>query len=371
MVIVSCLYLFGVYLVFYKWKLLPWNKKSKAGATLIGIVILTLFLVGLQGSTPASSQAVITGPITEIAPQVAGRVTEVLAQPNVPLLPGEVIFRLDPLQYAAQVDQLTASLADAEAGVAQLKETYDAARATTQRTREQLALADLRRDQAVELERTGAGTGFAREEAESTVAQLQESLVASEANERAAYAALTASVGDTQSRVAQVLAQLEVAQDNLAQTEIKAPAGGVATFLTLRPGMQVSPSRSVVTFVNTQEIFVVGLFAQKALEHVQLGDEVKVSFPALPGRLFDATVADIPHAIGEGQFYASGQLPRVSDQRMTREYPIVISLPPDFPVPLRKVGVAANATIYTEGAGVVGAVALVLQWIGTSLDYVI
>ena len=80
MVIVSCLYLFVVYLVFHKWKLLPWNKTSKGIATLVGLVIVTLFLVGLQGVTPSSSQAVLTGSITEIAPQVAGRVRKIASR---------------------------------------------------------------------------------------------------------------------------------------------------------------------------------------------------------------------------------------------------------------------------------------------------
>ena len=56
MVIITCLYLALVYLVFHKWKLLPWNKTSKAIALVIGVVILSIFLVGLQGLTPASVQ---------------------------------------------------------------------------------------------------------------------------------------------------------------------------------------------------------------------------------------------------------------------------------------------------------------------------
>jgi hypothetical protein len=35
------------------------------------------------------------------------------------------------------------------------------------------------------------------------------------------------------------------------------------------------------------------------------------------------------------------------------------------------VGLAASVTIHTEGAGVVGIVAVVLQWVGTSLDAIL
>ena len=56
---------------------------------------------------------------------------------------------------------------------------------------------------------------------------------------------------------------------------------------------------------------------------------------------------------------------------MTRLYPVVISIPEDFPQELLKVELAASVTIYTEGAGVVGIVAVVLQWVSTSLDAII
>ena len=80
MLIVSTLYGLFVYLVFFKLKLLPWNGLTKPITVTVGVVILTGFLVGLQGLTPASTQTFITGPVTEIAPQVSGRVVNVVPE---------------------------------------------------------------------------------------------------------------------------------------------------------------------------------------------------------------------------------------------------------------------------------------------------
>jgi hypothetical protein len=55
---------------------------------------------------------------------------------------------------------------------------------------------------------------------------------------------------------------------------------------------------------------------------------------------------------------------------MTRLYPVLISIPEELPPRLRRVGVAASVRIHTESAGVVGIVAIVLQWVQTSLDLV-
>lgn len=369
MVIITTLYLLFVYLIFHKFKLLPWNKASKLICLVIGVIILSAFLVGLQGLTPSSTQAMITGPVTEIAPAVSGKVIEVPAEPNVELDPGTILYRLDPVPYQYRVDQLEAQLADTESGVAQLKETYDAARSQTAATLAQLELTQLRLGQAETLAATGAGSQFEVEQYQSQEEQLTSQLEANRANEQAAYLNLTSSVGDTQSRVAQVLAQLESAQFDLANTVIRTPGPGIVTQLVLRPGMQASPSRAIATFVYTDQMIVTGLFQQKALQAVQVGDKAKMNFPALPGQVFEGEVMSIPAAVGEGQFIA-GQLGRTSEQRMTRLYPVLMSIPEEFPLELRKVGIAASVTIHTENAGVVGIVANILQWVGTSLDAV-
>ena len=139
----------------------------------------------------------------------------------------------------------------------------------------------------------------------------------------------------------------------------------------LQPGMQVSPSRSVLTFVDTAELVIGGQFQQKALINVKPGDKAMVNFPALPGQVFEAQVIGIPGAIGNTQLLASGQLASLEQLVTTRLYPVFISLPEDFPDELRKVGLSASVTIHTEGAGVVGIVAVVLQWVSTSLDAII
>jgi hypothetical protein len=67
----------------------------------------------------------------------------------------------------------------------------------------------------------------------------------------------------------------------------------------------------------------------------------------------------------------SGQLPVLGQVNVTRLYAVYVTLPEDFPADLRKIGLSASVTIHTEGAGVVGIVAVVLQWVSTSLDAII
>ena len=311
MLIITCLYLGLVYLLFFKFRVLPWNKVSQGFVVLIGTIILTGFLVGLQNLTPSSTQATITGRIVEIAPQVSGFVVNVPVEPNAPLEMGDVLFTIDPVIYEARVQEL-------EAG---------------------LALARMRLQQFTELAEASAGSEF----------QLQQ----------------------TEAEVKQLAARLAMAKDDLQNTIVRAPAQGLVPRLLLQPGMQVGPTRSVITFVDTGQLVIVASIQQKSLQNVRAGDKALVNFPALPGEVFEAQVIAVPSAIGEAQVFASGQLPTVGQARMTRLYPVYVTLPGDFPEELRKVGLAASVTIHTDGAGVVGMVAVILQWVGTSLDAII
>jgi multidrug resistance efflux pump len=311
MVIVSLLYGLLVYLLCFKFKIVPWNKVTQYVVVLIGVIILTGFLVGLQGLTPSSTQAAITGRLAEIAPEVTGRVTRVVIQPNVPVESGDVLFEIDPTPYQASVDELNA----------------------------RLELARLRLGQYQELAEQSAGSRFQLEQAQYDVEQLE--------------------------------AQLVRAEFNLANTTVRASDPGIVPRNFLEQGSQVVAGRAVMTFVDTSRLSIVGQFQQKALQHVKEGDRALVNFPALPGRVFETEVVAVPSAIGDAQVLASGQLPSIQQAQMTRLYPIYIAIPEDFPADLEKMGLAATVYIHTEGAGVVGIVAIVLQWVGTSLDAVL
>ena len=311
MVIILALYLSLVWLLFFKLKLLPWNKLTQWFSLIVGVVILSGFLVGLQALTPWSTEAVVSGRIVEIAPDVSGRITQVNVEPNQVMNKGDILFEIDPTNYQARVDDLTA----------------------------RLGLAALRLEQYKELAAENAGSGFQLEQATAEVTQIE--------------------------------AQLVSARFDLNNTVVRAAGPGVVPMVPLREGMYVSPSRSVMVFMDKQQMWIGARFQQKALQTVKVGDTAKVNFPALPGQVFITEVVNISSAIREGQVDAGGQLPSVQERRMTRIWPIVIKLPEDFPENLRRAGIAADVYIHTEGAGVVGIVADVLQWISTSLDAII
>jgi multidrug efflux pump subunit AcrA (membrane-fusion protein) len=73
------------------------------------VIVLLLLLVGLfipMGWGAPQGAAVVVRQSVAIVPDVAGEVTEVLVTPNTPLKAGHVLFRIDPVPYASQLDAL-------------------------------------------------------------------------------------------------------------------------------------------------------------------------------------------------------------------------------------------------------------------------
>lgn len=371
MFVILGLYFFGVYLVFFKFKLLPLNKFTQTMIALVGLTIGIYFYVALQTLTPASTRATITGPITEISSLVQGKVIEVQVGFNQTVEANEVLFRINPRSYQDRVDQLQAQLVQTEATVAQLKQTLDAAQAQVRAVEANLELSRSRLVDFNTLLSSGAGNKFNVQNMEAQVASQEQQLLAAQAQEKQAALALNARVGDRQSQVAQVLAQLDQAHFNLENCEVRAPASGWVAMNMLRPGMVVAPGRAVMTFIYTDVVSVGGIFPQKGLQNIREGDTAVMTFPALPGRVFESTVRRIPRAIGNAQIAASGQLIGIGDSQMTNLYPVYVELPDDFPKDQVRLGLAASIRLHSENAGAVAMVATIGQWLQTSLAYVL
>ena len=106
-IILLGIYSFFVWLIFIKFKWLPWNIYSQV--------------------TPDVRVFRYTVPIIS---QVRGRVVEVpIEEGNVLVKKGDVLFRLDPTPYQLQVNTLQAQLANAVAQQKELEESLKGAKA--------------------------------------------------------------------------------------------------------------------------------------------------------------------------------------------------------------------------------------------------
>jgi multidrug resistance efflux pump len=395
------IYAVFVWLIFIKFKWLPWNTTSQVTVVVIPIVALTVLILTLNVVAPSTNDVRVIKYVVQVIPQVRGRVIEVPVEPNRLVKKGELLFRIDPTQYQndfnvakgklaadeAKFAQAGANLVDASAGARQLQEQLKSATGQVSALQPKLELARLRVRQNRELVATGAGDKFALEQAEANVTELEGQIATATANEAQVAQKLSGQVNGEQASVAAARAQLATAkaqvdlsraelanaQWNLDQTVVYAPANGYAINVQLRPGSFVTafPVAPAMSFVE-EEYQVIALYAQNELWLVAPGDKAEFALTTYPGRIIKATVDSIVWAQGQGQVAQSGTVPQ------TGAYPQV---PGRFPVKLvvaerdRELFLAAGAeghgAIYTEHVEAIQILRMVILRIGAITDFLV
>ncbi len=395
------IYGFFVWLIFIKFKLLPWNIVSQVTCAVIPIVFLTALILALNVVAPSTADVRVFKYVVQILPQVRGRVLEVPVEPNRLVKKGELLFRIDPTNYIndlnvakaklaadeSKLAQQSAGVVDASAGARQLQEQLKSANAQVRTLAPKIDLARNRVRQNRELVASGAGDRFSLEQAEADLAGLQADLANATANEAQVAQKLSGQVNGEQASVAAARAQFATAKAQvdssraevanaqwlLDQTSVYAPAAGYATNVQLRPGSFVVPIplQPAITFVE-EDFQVIGLFAQNELVYVAPGDEAEFAVNTHPGQIIKAKVDSIVWAMGQGQLTTSGRLPQAGD------YP---AAPGRFPVKFtidekdRNVffaaGAAGHGAIYTEHLEAIHILRKVIVRVGTITDYLV
>ena len=96
------IYSFFVWLIFFKFKWLPWNKTAQITVVVIPIVGLTALILMLNVYAPSSSDVRVIKYVVQVVPQVRGRVIDVPVEGNNNVKKGDVLFRIDPTPFELQ-----------------------------------------------------------------------------------------------------------------------------------------------------------------------------------------------------------------------------------------------------------------------------
>jgi multidrug resistance efflux pump len=382
------IYSYIVWLIFFKFKWLPWNFISQCIVITIPIVGLTLLILILNIVAPSSADVRVVNYVVAVNARVQGMVVDVPITPNQHIQKGQVLFRLDPRPieieiggFKAQIDSLQAQLLSAGASTTGFAEQVRNARGTRDSIAAQLRLAREREAQTRELARTGAGSQYDYQQAQTNVTNLQAQLDAAVATERTAVAKVGAknAKGD-QDEVANVKAQIERAQAQLAdaewrleQTVYRAPANGTVVSLSLRPGAMAVPLplTPAMTFVEDEQ-WVMAIFRQNEVRKIKPGQEAEISLKMYPGRIIKCKVDSIMWATAAGQLpigtmnMASGVAPIPANSLAVR----LLKDKKDVDLFMAS-GAAGMGAVYTDSGAAIHILRKILIRVSAKLDWLI
>jgi len=214
-------------------------------------IVLLLLNIGLfipMGWGAPQGPVLLVRNSVAIVPDVAGEVIDVPVEANKPLKAGDVLFRIDPVPFEAQVKAIEAQLKLSATRLAQMTQLFE-------------------RD---------SGRGFDVEQRQSEVDQLK--------------------------------AQLEGAKWNLDKTVVRAPGNGYVTNLALRKGARVAnlPLAPVMAFIDTSDTIIGAEISQINTRYVEPGQPAEVTFKFMPGQVHSGKVEGVLQAVASGQVQTSG-----------------------------------------------------------------
>ncbi|MBF4258303.1 HlyD family secretion protein [Vibrio anguillarum] len=329
---------------------IPLNKWTVPTAVLGGVILIGTLILLMNYNHPFTQLGSQVFSTTPVVSGVRGRVIEVPVQANQPLKQGDVLFRIDPVPFEAELAKIEAQIKEASQGALGLESNVsETAAAKVQ------AIAD--RDKA-QREYTRYQRGYDKGAfTEQDLDTRRQAYKAAEAAVEVAQArlnqaniSLNSEINGENTTVARLLADLRQAQFNLEQTIVRAPTDGYVTQLALRPGaMSVPlPLAPMMTFVHTEDKIYTAAFRQNSLQRLKPGFEAEFLFRALPGKVFKGEVVEILPVIGESQIQARGTLLGTEALRTNGRVLVTLKVTDDLSDYHLPLGTAFEAAIYSD-----------------------
>jgi membrane fusion protein (multidrug efflux system) len=265
-----------------------------------------------NASMQTTDDAYLQSDLTPIAAKVSGYVRSMPVQDFERVHAGQLLVQIVDDDYRATVDQLSASVAAAQAQIGALKAQQALQAANVEAAKATIAATTANIDQnARDLTRqhrlleTGSSSTEAAEKLQTARAQLAAQLQQNRAQETAAarqLQVLAAQEAQAEAALAAQKASLAVAKINLGYTRIVAPQDGVIGVRQVKPGQFVPVGGQVTSLTPLPNVWVIANFKETQLTHMAVGQRARIEVDTYPGHALKGHV--IAFAPGSGQQFS-------------------------------------------------------------------
>jgi multidrug resistance efflux pump len=348
-----------------------WRPPERSNVAIIAIAVIALLAIlavlyawrlpPFAGFNEATDNAYIRGRTTVISPQVSGYVTSVPVQDFAEVKAGQVLATIDDRIYRARVAQARANLAAAHAQLANSAQAQRSREVATQSQDAGIASAqaqlvrareDMRRADAL----VADGSVSARERDQTRAA-----LLAAEAAVRQASAGraigtqdvrtVVVGRGGLEAAVEGAEAQLRLAQIDLDNTIIRAPADGQLSEVGVRLGAYVTAGTQLV-FLVPHDVWIVANFKEAQTHAMRIGQSATFRVDALDGTKLRGTVQDIAPAAGSEFAVLKSDNATGNFVKVAQRISVRIAVDPGQELARRlRPGMSVEVKVHTRGGG--------------------
>jgi membrane fusion protein, multidrug efflux system len=302
--------------------------KKRSPVRVIVFTVIGLAILGWGGRFAVhafhyeeTDDAFVAGRLHAISPQIDGQVKEVLVDDNQVVRAGEVLARLDPLQFEiavqkadaalaqaqAQEKQLVAAVAQADAALLEVRARVTQAEAQLTQTVAQANLAKVTLTRNEQLARTNGVSEADLDQARSAFQAAEAAHHAAEANLVAARAAVgSAEAAQVSARaqgdaaraaIAAAEAARRDAQRQLDYTAIVAPTAGRIGNQRVEAGNRVQAGQPLFALAEP-DTWIIANFKETQLARMHAGQPVELTVDALPDTELSGKLDSVSPASG-------------------------------------------------------------------------
>lgn len=271
------------------------EENSKKKLPLPIIIAGAIILLGLVGyfiydamKYQSTDDAYVETTTVSVAPKVSGEVVEVLVTDNQYVHEGDVVARIDNVDYKIKLEQATAAYERTLLNQKNAQATYQA-----KQTDIEVAKSDL--DRYTTLYQKGAVSKQALDNAQAKYEAALAGHTTAEQN-------LFSAKGSTQNRVADadlksVKAAKDWAEQQLKYTEIVAPQSGYVTNRRVEKGMYAQVGSPLFVIVP-DNVWVVANFKENQLTNMKENQLVDIKIDTYPNKVFKGKIDTIQRSSG-------------------------------------------------------------------------
>ncbi|HSC85489.1 MAG TPA: HlyD family secretion protein [Pseudomonas sp.] len=297
--------------------------------TLLVIILTLVWYLLADRFTPYTQQARVQAYVVAVAPEVAGRVKQVLVSNNQMVQAGQVLFELNPEPYAIAVARAKAELQNMRGQVGASTAAIDSALASQRAAEAGELEARQDRNRLERLYREDKGTISLRrlEVSRAKLEQATSQVAAARAEVQRARETEGGS-GEDNARLRSASAALEQAELDLSKTKVHAAVAGLITDLRSEVGQYASAGSPQMTLIGINDLWISAEMSENNLGHLQPGTPVAIVLDARPGHVYRGRVRSIGYGISTGQSTPPGSLPTVENSRdwlrAAQRFPVIV-----------------------------------------------
>jgi len=282
----------------------PAPRKSMRRPLMFALLPVALVVGGYfyvtGGAVMSTDNAYVQADMVGLSTDVAGIVTQVLVHDNQKVAKGDILFKLDPLQFQLALDRAEAQVGNTRNDLVALQSSYRNMQAQVEQAQKDADFNMVnfqRQEQLIANNFTPKATYDA---ARNTLQGSQQKL----ASLRQQLAGLAANLnGDPDASIENhpkykdAVAARDEAARQLAHTVVRAPFAGVVTNVpSLQPGQYLAAAATGFNIVSTDHVWVQASPKETELTYVKPGQKATVEVDSYPGQHWTGTVDSLSPA---------------------------------------------------------------------------